>query len=142
MKNLTKILLAVLFLVFTITSSCFGADKNPYKEYDKLFNAINKQRHGLTNAQIDKTKNPFILTSKKNVSSPDTNSSAEPVYVLKGIINKSANINGKWYKLNDTINEFKLTKIKDGSVILDNAGNSLELKLNNKGKENVIITIH
>lgn len=113
---------------------------NSLERYDKLFKAINKKRYGLTEKEIEKTKSPFVLVKQKIVSA-DGNNTSEPVYILKGIINDRANINGRWYKLNDTIDEYKLTKIKSNSVTIDNAGNPLELKMNTKGKENVVITI-
>ncbi len=138
LKNLTL----KLSLIVCLSSFSFAANNAKYKKYDDLFSAINKKRYGLTAQDIEKTANPFIVVSRtKKTSEKDgnvTEGSNEPVYKLKGIMNNSANINGTWYKLNDKIDEFKLKKIKNNSVVIGSAGSSLELKLY-EGKENVII---
>jgi len=37
---------------------------------------------------------------------------------LQALMNKSALINGKWYKINDTVRSYSLAEIKQGSVLL------------------------
>lgn len=37
---------------------------------------------------------------------------------LEGLMNKSALINGKWYRINDTVRGYTLAEIKPGSVLL------------------------
>ncbi len=135
LKNLTlKLTIATLCLSVFV----FAGNNAKYKQYDDLFNAINEKRYGLTVEEIDKTQNPFAIIDKKQDSN-DSQASDEPTYKLKAIMNGSVNINGKWYKLNENIGEFKVKKINDTSVIIGNSGNSLELKLY-EGNKNVIIT--
>ncbi len=135
---LKKLILALLLVTFCF--SALNADSK-YKEYDDLFNAINKERKGISEKDVDKTENPFVSADKSLVTEENNNSKAskEEVYVLKGILNNSANINGNWYKLNEKIGEFTILKIKENSVIIGSSGSSLELKLY-EGNKNVIIT--
>lgn len=111
-----------------------------YQELDRLFQAINKKRYGLTQEQINTTKDPFMLeTEKQKIKKDDANSTTlAPVYALQGIINNKANINGIWYNIDDKINEYKLKQINSDSVVLDNVGNKLKLTLE-KGNKNVTI---
>lgn len=117
-----------------------------YKMYDDMFNKINKKRHGLTDEEISQTKNPFIvkhpIKQDANVSAQDFDVADDtPTYVLYGVLNDRANINGVWHKEGEIIDGLKIDKIKTNSVILDNSGKSLELKLY-KGRKNVEITVN
>lgn len=148
LKTLSKISI-MLACIFTIGSADTNITTAPvaksdprYQLYDDLFNSINKKRYGLSNNKIDKTKDPFIVNSKADTESQsdeNTTGNVAPTYVLQGIMTDMANINGHWYKINDTINGHKLIKINNNSVTLDNAGSELKLEFH-KGKENVIIT--
>lgn len=40
---------------------------------------------------------------------------------LQGLMNKSALINGKWYRINDTVRSYTLAEIKPSSILLSGA---------------------
>ena len=40
---------------------------------------------------------------------------------LEGLMNKSALINGKWYRLNDAVRSYTLAEIKPSSILLSGA---------------------
>lgn len=40
---------------------------------------------------------------------------------LQGLMNKSALINGKWYRINDSVRSYKLAEIKPSSILLAGA---------------------
>lgn len=40
---------------------------------------------------------------------------------LEGLMNKSALINGKWYRLNDAVRGYTLAEIKPSSILLSGA---------------------
>ncbi len=59
---------------------------------------------------------------------------------LQALMNKSALINGKWYKLNDTVRNYNLAEIKQSSVLL--SGNKSQPLILFLSKSNHNITIN
>lgn len=137
--------------IFLLSFACLYAQNatptngtnSEYRMLDQLFDSINKKRHGLTSEKISATKDPFKIneTSQKVTKKLDNNDSMVQVYVLRGILNNKANINGLWFSIGSKVNEYKLKQINSDSVLLDSVGNKLKLMLE-KGNENVIIKTH
>lgn len=142
MKNTIK-----LFITCALFGTLsFSQDNAKYQKYDTLFDEISKQRHGLSDEKISKIKSPFIvekkvvkLTKDENGKINNVQNAQEVTYELFAILQNRVNINKNWYKINDTVNGYKIIKINQNSVVLDNAGNKLKLRIK-KGKDNVIIT--
>ena len=61
--------------------------------------------------------------------------SAPPIPTLKAIINNSAYIDGKWRKLGDDINGYKVVKIYDDYVILKLDGRKIRLSVTGNGAD-------
>jgi len=130
--------LKIVTLIFTLLllfSSAIAKEvlttefKNKMTEYDKLFSQIGEKRIGVSNTKINMVKNPFLMTYKK-VIIKDGNSTKEikkPKYILTVIFDEKAKINGKWYKLNSKLGNFKLINIRSDSVIIQNEHSKKEL---------------
>jgi hypothetical protein len=101
---------------------------------------------GFINSLIDPVKYTKPISTKisaSNLLAPPKLGSAfivpkpiiEPLK-LQAMMNKSVLINGTWYKLNDTVREYRLAEIKANSVLLNGKkGQSLILfltRVNNK----------
>jgi len=99
---------------------------------DEQIEAIKPPRVGLSTKEVAKIRDPFIFLhrSKKVESSSSVATPVGNYYVkhsrrrvyggfsLDAILNKSALINGKWYKVNDKIHGYKIIKIGLKSVTL------------------------
>lgn len=137
-----KYILPILSLLFTI-SLC----SDELQWVDKQIEAIKPPREGVSDANISLLKDPFLFA---NGSFSD--SSAKPAlkssktskhkssrikyrrYVLKTIINKSAMINGKWYKINDKVGIYTLSEVNRNSVTLSYKNRKLVLSTVSKNK--------
>lgn len=126
MKKLT------LSLMLTISLSL----ANDMAWVDEQVDAIKPPRTGEKNSNINRIKDPFVFlkkngyeAKKKDINeSTKISSSAEatvikPVFSnskfrLAMIINNSALINAKWYKVGDWVNNYKIIKISKSSVTL------------------------
>jgi hypothetical protein len=58
---------------------------------------------------------------------------------LQALMNKSALINGKWYKLNDTVRSYNLAEIKQGSVLLSGKKSQPLILFLSKSNNNITI---
>ncbi|WP_458701520.1 hypothetical protein ACKGJI_05210 [Sulfurospirillum sp. 1307] len=115
MKNLIKTITFSLL----ITTIC---NANNLDEYNNLFNEIGQKRVGIDEKMIDKLKNPFVM-KKVFVDKKDNNSTSiekKETYILSGIFDKKAKINGIWHEIGNEIGNYKLLNIKRRSVIIGN----------------------
>jgi len=92
--------------------------------------AIKPPRNGLNDAQLNILENPFIIEEKKtedavstennNINSNTTVQKYKKNQSLKlaMIINESAFINSKWYKLHEKIHSYTISEINYDSVVL------------------------
>ncbi len=130
MKIVTLIFTLLLLFSSAIAKEVLTTEfKNKMTEYDKLFSQIGEKRIGVSNTKINMVKNPFLMTYKK-VIIKDGNSTKEikkPKYILTVIFDEKAKINGKWYKLNSKLGNFKLINIRSDSVIIQNEHSKKEL---------------
>ena len=134
-----------ILIISTIVSSALFAQDSSIKEetaiYDTLFDAINKKRFGLDASNFTHIKDPFFIPSKAKVdSNDDSNVTKEATYTLYAIMENQAKINDQWIKKGAMINDLRLVKLTNESVILANAERTLILPLSQKGTHNVVIT--
>ena len=144
----------VLFSTVTLSSS-------ELSWVDTQVEAIKPPRKGMSNSNIANIKSPFIflkknrseskskkytktkskptnyLRSKKTIvassNSSDVISKKAPKHlILSAVINNSALINGKWYKLNDNIHSYKLSSVNRTSVVLTKGKRKLVLSTSDK----------
>ena len=135
--KINKILVISLFVAVNLLASANNNIKKEIKEYDTLFEQIGQKRVGVSNSEINIVKNPFLMTNVKTVIKDGNTTKIKKIkYILNAIFSKKAKINGKWYKLNNEIGDFKLTKINNNSVIISNGHSKKELfiRKSNVGK--------
>lgn len=133
---------------------------NELEWVDKQIDAIKPSREGLIHSTIISLKDPIIFleknksetTTKEKVksavslnsrtSSSSTNSIIPPSttkkrvfktgLVLEAVINNSALISGKWYRLDDSVKSYKLSKVERTSVVLTRNGKTKRLSTRTK----------
>ena len=123
----------LLFAFIFLASELFATELS---WVDKQVSAIKPSRHGLKSSAVASLKNPFIFLKKnkknvqKNVSVKSfTRAKSIRKYkrkptrtyrnlTLEAIINKSALINGHWYKIGKKVRGYKLTDVSNVSVTL------------------------
>jgi len=155
----------ILFLFITSVTVIANDKAIDLSWVDEQVEAIKPARDGELNSNITKIKDPFIFlkknylnedkkTSKNSKSNSiranknykkTTNSGAKSYkkrtaysnksFVLSAIINKSARINGKWYKLNDRVKGYKITDIKNKTVTLKRKSKTLVLSTASKNSK-------
>ena len=142
-----KYFLALIALFFTISLS-----SNELSWVDTQVEAIKPPRKGMSNANLAYIKSPFIFLNGKSKkrykkykrktssyksskkiatassdSCNETKQSSSGKFVLSAVINNSALINGKWYKLNDTVSNYKVFSVNRTSVVLTRGDRKLVL---------------
>lgn len=139
-----KTIITLLFISF---SSLLLA--NELHWVDEQIEAIKPARVGLKAHNISKITDPFIFvksqekTIKKSTKSKKIYHSKthryKRYYSIKKLhlamtMNKSAKINGKWYKLGDTIHGYKIVTIDVTSVTLRHHKKDYLISTNSKNK--------
>lgn len=116
-------------LIISLFCSSFGfADA----ELDVIVNKIQKERDSIGSAQIEKTTSPFVTVSKEKVEVIPTKKiiqkkKRKAVFVLNGLMNQKAFINGSWYKSGDTVLGFELRYIGRHGVVLTRDENGKQI---------------
>lgn len=130
-----------LFLILAL--SLFGSEfESEMKNYDEVFVKIKEQRKGLNSGEISSLQDPFKLNlpvASKGDQNTTKYSSARG-FMLKAILLNKANINGKWYKVGDMIDDYNITSVQNSKVIIVKDDEKQELTLKN-GSKNVGIKI-
>lgn len=130
-----------LFLILAL--SLFGNEfEGEMKNYDEVFVKIKEQRKGLNSGEISSLQDPFKLNlpvASKGDQNTTKYSSARG-FMLKAILLNKANINGKWYKVGDMIDDYNITSVQGSKVIIVKDDEKQELTLKN-GSKNVGIKI-
>lgn len=97
---------------------------------DEQIQAILPSRIGIPEGFINSLKDPMKMKTSipsgingAKLLPPPKLGSNLPLVVeeplrLQAVINKSVLINGKWYKLNDSVRNYTLSEIKNNSVLL------------------------
>ncbi len=125
---------------------------NELQWVDEQIEAIKPPRDGIRSSRINAVKTPFISLTKdedkkdnaqkkvnKNPSSIALTNTKKVIQKsralsLKAIINSSALINGKWYKLYDKVGKYTLTKVDRTGITLSYKKKKLILSTNTKNK--------
>lgn len=152
----------ILIISLLISSTLFA---NELSWVDKQLDAIKPSRNGVSNYNISKLNNPFVylkkntLKNKKNSKQALTKSKTttkmyrkssykkakkiviktirlDSAFKLSAIINSSAFIDKKWYKLGDKFHSYKIVKIGKTSVILSRRTNKNIYILSTKSRTN------
>jgi len=138
---LIKILnLTILFSLLSISI----ADELQW--VDKQIEVIKPKRKGISSKDIDKLKDPFVFLSKRPTyyksykskkyktkrytKTTKTNSTTK--LHLEAIMNRSALINQKWYKVGQKVQNFKIKEISPTKVILLKASRVMILSTDTK----------
>ena len=129
-KILMKTLFSISLISLLYAHITFA---NELSWVDEQIEAIKPSRVGVSLQDIAKLHDPFVFLHKKSEkkkmqSSPSaTISTPKPIKTaqkvnnglsLEAILNKSALINGKWYKIGDSLYGYTITKIDIKSVAL------------------------
>ena len=144
-----KTVFILMLILFTSTLS-----SNELAWVDEQVKAIKPPRSGMTSRGLSIIKNPFIFLAKNRgadsgkkgarKSSPSKKSKSATSSGIKNIIEKrrsliltvimntSAMINGKWYKIGDKLNGYTISKIDSSSVLLTKKSKKLLLSTNSK----------
>ncbi|MBE3605518.1 hypothetical protein CCAL13119_00900 [Campylobacter sp. RM13119] len=135
-----------IFITIILSSLCslLGADVQDKKiKYDGMFSQIRQQREGIRKHEILNSKSPFKEVARDEnltVISPETLNTASS-FTLQAVMQDRVKMDGSWYKLGDTIGEYKITKITNTSAVLKRGDEKQEIKIQN-GKKNVYIKIN
>ena len=126
---ITKLLF--IFLLLILNSLTYAEEKLPLgnniDEYNKIFQKIAEKRSGVSLSLFDTMKNPFIEIGKAEENTTMKDELTPPTYLLEGVINQKAKINGTWYKQHDKIDSYILSHIDYNSVVLKNENEKKEL---------------
>ena len=141
-------------IVILLTSSL---SSNELSWVDEQVEAIKPPRTGMKSRELSGLKDPFIFLAKNKSKKPEsktasksstssttratTSSGAKKIIkkkvnslTLTTVINTSAMINGKWYKIGDKVRGYKVSKMDFKSVLLTKKSKKLLLSTNSKNK--------
>jgi len=127
----------IIFLLLSLSISLFSTE---LQWVDEKVNSILPDRFGINTKDLDDLKDPFITLNKKNIIQKkvihtkrrSNYKTKKKHFNLSAIMNKSALINGSWYKLGETIQGYKIFSIKNTLVILRKGKNILNLTTKSK----------
>lgn len=143
-----KTILIIGFIV-----SAMALSSNELTWVDKQIDAIKPPREGVSDSVIASLNDPFIFLNKKMPTDAKSTLPASSSYTFKSdvqtapslrltaIMNNSALINGKWYKVGDTLYGYKVVAIsmksanlasKKSKLTLTTQSDSKNLKFKNK----------
>ncbi len=129
------------YIILPILTTAVFANTNSYTdnlvaEYKNMFEKIGEKRIGVDESDIDALKAPFVKVSKKKVAvEGEKVEQKEDGYVLQAILNKSAKISGKWYKLHGEVHGMKIISVRDNYVWLKNEEFRKKLTLGSKNEK-------
>ena len=140
--------LFIIFLLLTLNLS-----SNELNWVDEQIDAIKPPRKGVSSYTISRLRDPFILKKKtikkeatsstekqkgivpNGIADSSSNKTESKTFSRSGfrvsaIMNKTALINGTWYKLNDKVKGYTLSRITTSYVILTKQGKNMLLSTN------------
>ena len=111
-----------LVLPIMVTALFANNSDSLIAEYKNMFDKIGEKRLGVDESKIDALKAPFVTVKKKEVAVKNTkkNEKIDQGFVLQAILNKSAKISGKWYKLHEKVHGMKIISVRGNYVWLKN----------------------
>ncbi len=141
-------------ILILITFSLFiQASANELAWVDEQIEAIKPPRNGLDDKQFSFLKDPFIFLKKNQTPKEETKTTSRPKSVIPSgslvtksastkviyknltliaVINNSALINNKWYKLGENVGKYRLEQINRTNVILTKGKKMLILSTRTK----------
>ena len=128
----TIILLLLSFIV--LSSGSLSKEK-----ITSMISEIKQERVGINLSTLETTLNPFIIVKiEENLTEESTEIVAqpivivEPVYELDAVLNHAGFINKKWYKVGQTLGDYKIKSISKTTVILKSPEKEKILSLKKK----------
>lgn len=138
------------FLPLFIFFITINLSSNELAWVDEQVKSIKPSREGISDIQISKLKDPFV-SYKHSIKKRKTNNTRSTKHTqykkkktktykqiggfkLNAVMNNSAFINGKWYKLNDKIGRYKISRVNKTSITLSKNDKKIILTLYNKNK--------
>jgi len=114
-----------LVLPIMVTALFANNSDSLIAEYKNMFDKIGEKRLGVDESKIDALKAPFVTVKKKEVAVKNgkNGKKVEKIdqgFVLQAILNKSAKISGKWYKLHEKVHGMKIISVRGNYVWLKN----------------------
>ena len=110
---------------------------------DEFINSLIDPIRYIAPTRLPSTKNGSALLAPPKLGSmpliPAIQKIIEEPLRLQAVMNKSALINGKWYKLNDTVRSYNLAEIKQGSVLLSGKKSQPLILFLSKSNNNITI---
>ena len=145
----------LLIAIMILLTSSLNSDELAW--VNEQVEAIKPPRTGMKSRELSIVKDPFIFlnknrtdtskkannTKRKSSSIPNrttTSSSSQKIVKKKRtlsvtmLMNSSAFINGKWYKVGDKVRGYRVSKIDSSSVLLTKNKKKLLLSTNSKSK--------
>ena len=141
------LLMKTLLLILTLTGALLAnAD---VKWVDAQVAAIKPPRTGISNAAVNQVRDPFIFlkkpsakgattakrTVKKGSTAPKKVSKRSGKLRVTAIMNDSALINGQWYKANEKVRGYRISKIERASVFLTRGKEKHQLFISTANKK-------
>jgi len=140
---LMKTFFMIMTILFTVSLS-----SNELSWVNEQVEAIKPPRTGMKSRELAVLKDPFIFlnrnktstksspskTKKSSVTSPRKVVKKRTALSVTMLMNSSAMINGKWYRIGDKINGYSVSKIDSTSVLLTKNKKKLLLSTNSKSK--------
>ncbi len=128
-KSLMKRIAILSFLLMISLNAEFSME-----QIANMVEKIQQKRVSKMNIDYRSVPSPFIIIKKDEESNKTVAMSpiSEISFNLSAIINDSAFINGKWYKVGDSVNDYNITEISNTEVKLENGKNTIELFLPKK----------
>lgn len=138
-----KTFFMIMTILFTVSLS-----SNELSWVNEQVEAIKPPRTGMKSRELAVLKDPFIFlnrnktstksspskTKKSSVTSPRKVVKKRTALSVTMLMNSSAMINGKWYRIGDKINGYSVSKIDSTSVLLTKNKKKLLLSTNSKSK--------
>ncbi len=145
------------FIAITVLLTA-NVNANELAWVDEQVEAIKPPRIGMKSRELSILKDPFIFLKKNRIEEPKSKNDKKTYtqrtqreavssvsdtkkvikkrkgLILTAIINTSAMINGRWYKIGDKVNGYKVSKIDMRSVLLTKKSKKLLLSTNSKSK--------
>jgi len=125
-----------------VTATCLFSNDSELAWVDEQIEAIKPPRIGLSIKEINQLKDPFILLVEKKADKKTTAEKAKKHskynykkkihrrsyrFSLEAVMNKSALINGKWYKEGSYIHGYKIAKVDWNRVVLTKGSKKITL---------------
>jgi hypothetical protein len=130
-----KTYLISIGVITTVAFSSAGTEK-----IDKMVSQIQQPRKGVDLKELSSALDPFIAVKKdENTTEIVVPQKREEQFMLNGIVNRKAYINGKWYKEGDEVSGYILKYVGGKGVVLMDSTHIKKLFLHKKQEGLIMI---